>query len=93
MKRVRIISLIILIIMVFVSIDLGFNFLKSIVPSLNDGIGNFSFFQITRLFEPFGDTGWSQEGYLKVFEKSVWITFAILIENIILTMINISKNK
>ena len=79
--------------MVFVSIDLGFNFLKSMVPALNDGIGNFSIFQINGIFEPFGDNGWSQTGYLEAFEKSVWITFAIFVENIILTMIKIAKNK
>lgn len=93
MKRARIISLIILIIGVFVTIDLGFNFLKSMVPALNDGIGCFSIFQITGIFEPFGDNGWSQARYLQAFEKSVWITFAIFVENIILTMINSSKNK
>lgn len=93
MKKVKIVSLIALIIAVFVSADLGFNFLKSMVPSLNDGIGCFSFFQMTGIFESFGDGGWSQEGYLTAFEVSAWITFAVFAENIILTIIETVKKK
>ena len=91
MKKTRIISAVLLVIMVFISIDLGFNFLKSMVPSMNDGIGCFSIFQIGGIFEPFGDSGWSQERYLDAFEKSVWITFVVFVENVILAITEMWK--
>lgn len=57
MKAAKKIAMIALLVMIFISIDLGFNFLKSMVPALYDGIGCFSIFQITGIFEPFGDSG------------------------------------
>jgi len=84
MKAAKRIAMIALLVMIFISIDLGFNFLKSMVPALNDGIGCFSIFQIIGIFEPFGDSGWSQVRYLAAFEKSVWITFGVLVLNVAL---------
>ena len=92
MKIAKRIAALALLIMIFISIDLGFNFLKSMVPALNDGIGCFSIFQITDVFEPFGDSGWSQVRYLAAFEKSVWITFAVLVLNVALKWIGDRNN-
>ena len=92
MKITKRIAMLTLLLMIFISIDLGFNFLKSMVPALNDGIGCFSIFQITGIFEPFGDSGWSQVQYLAAFEKSVWITFSVLVLNVVLKWIGDKKN-
>lgn len=89
MKKLRIISLLLLLLMVLLSLDLGFNFLKSTVPSMNDGIGCFSLFY--RLL--FGEDGWSQAGYLAAFETSCWLTFGVLAENIILHIISLTKKR
>ncbi len=89
-KIARIIALALLCAAVFASIDLGFNFLKSTVDSLNDGIGCFSVFHI---FGAFGDSGWSQEVYLRAFETSAWITFALFCANIFLAIFHIVKQK
>ena len=92
MKITKRIAMLTLLLMIFISIDLGFNFLKSMVPALNDGIGCFNIFQITGIFEPFGDSGWSQIRYLAAFEKSVWITFGVLVLNVVLKWIGDKKN-
>jgi len=92
MKAAKRIAMIALLVMIFISIDLGFNFLKSMVPALNDGIGCFSIFQITGIFEPFGDSAWSQVRYLAAFEKSIWITFGVLVLNVVLKWIGDKKN-
>ena len=88
MKTAKRIAIIALLIMIFISIDLGFNFLKYMVPALNEGIGCFSIFQITGIFEPFGDSGWSQVRYLAAFEKSVWITFVVFVASVVLKIVD-----
>ena len=82
MKKIRIIILILFLIMGFVSIDFGFNFLWALVPEVNDGIGNFSI--LHGLFGVFGDHSWSYSRYLSVFQGSVWITFVLLSINVAL---------
>ncbi len=86
MKKVRILTLIFFVIMIFVSIDLGLNFLWALVPEVNDGIGNFSI--LHTLFNIFGDSGWSLSRYLSAFQSSVWITFVLLLVNIIFVLKN-----
>lgn len=82
MKKIRIIALILLLIIVFVSIDLGFNFLWALVPEANDGIGNFSI--LHGLFGIFGNHSWSYGRYLSAFQRSIWTTFIVMIVNIAL---------
>ena len=91
MKIIRIISIIALVIAVFFSIDLGINCIGALVPELQDGIPFNSVFQ-----------SWAGvlEGQLrtridffKAFQKSLWITFAIFFENMVLNVISILKSK
>lgn len=82
MKKVRLTALVLLLFMFFVSLDLGFNYLWALVPEVNDGIGNFSL--LHKVFGVFGDHGWSLGRYLRAFQISAWITFALLVFNIIL---------
>lgn len=83
MKKVKLISLIVLCIAIFFSIDLGINFAYSLVPELNDGIGNYCIINI------FGDNGWTREAYLSAFQKSLWISFAVMAENVIVSIITL----
>ena len=54
MKKLRIISLIVLVILCVISIDLLFNFLGNLVPEMNDGLGMHSVLLPGKLF--FGDS-------------------------------------
>ena len=82
MKKVRLATLVLLLLMVFVSMDFGFNFLWALVPEANDGIGNFSI--LHKVFGVFGDHSWSLGRYLRAFQISAVLTFILLVFNIIL---------
>lgn len=92
MKNLRIISLIILIIAVFVSLDLGFNYLQAITTQISgtgDGISIYGIF--ARIF--LGDRGWSYQAYLNIFKTSAWISFAVAIENALLEIFDMKKGR
>lgn len=89
MKTLRITSLGVLAITLFVSVDLGLNYLNSTFTEINDGIVCISFFKSF-----FGDNSWSIYKFFNAFSYSLWITLAVFIENIVLTCIHIyKKNK
>lgn len=90
MKKVRIISLVILVITAFVSIDLLINLLGSMIPSMNDGIGVHSIIGGNLYF---GDGSWSHERFFNAFVISFLITFAVFVENTVLTILAINKKK
>lgn len=79
MKKIRPIALILLLAALFVSIDFGLNFLWSMVPEANDGLGNFSI--LHRLFGVFGNH-WSHTEFLTAFQNSVWASFVLLLVNV-----------
>lgn len=86
MRKLRAISLIILLISVFVTVDLGFNYLQAITAQISgagDGIAIYGIF--ARKF--LGDRGWSYEAYLKLFATSTWTTLCILLENTLLAVV------
>lgn len=89
MKKLRIISLIILVIATIISVDLLFNFLGNLVPEMNDGLGVHSVLLPAKLF--FGDKLWSLERFYNTFVASSLITLAVFIENVVLTVIDITK--
>ena len=90
MKKIRIISLVVLAITVFVSFDLLINLLGSMIPAMNDGIGVHSIIWGNLYF---GDNLWSHERFFNAFVISGLISFAVFVENIILTIIAIIKKK
>lgn len=90
MKKLRIISRIVLVISCVISIDLLFNFLGNLVPEMNDGLGMHSVLLPGKLF--FGDSRWSLEKFYNAFVVSSLITLAIFAENVVLSIINIVKN-
>lgn len=91
MKKIRIISLIALVIAVFVSIDLGFNLLYNFIPEYLDGYTSHSILQGT--LGIFGDSNWTLGRFYNAFERSVWISFVISIVNIFLTIIDLIKDR
>ena len=89
MKKIRIVSLILLAITTVISLDLLFNFLGNLVPQMNDGLGIHSIFIGGKLY--FGDSLWSLERFYNAFVISALVTLALFIENIVLAIIDISK--
>ena len=89
MKKVRIVSLIILIISIVISLDLLVNFLGNLVPEINDGLGIHSVIFPGKLF--FGDSLWSLERFYNAFVTSSLITLAVFVENIVLAIIDTTK--
>jgi|GEM_PF-654029 hypothetical protein len=89
MKNVKIISLILLAVCVMITADLGYNFLSSLIPELNDGIA------IRGILAPliFGDRNWSTANFFNVFSISLWITLGIFIENILLSIFTIKRQR
>lgn len=84
MKMLRVISLVVLAVTLFISIDLGLNYLNAAFTDVNDGIVCISF------FKPFfRDNTWSVYGFFNMFSASLWITFVMALENIILSCIYI----
>ena len=81
MRKTQIVSLIVLVLAIFVSIDLGLNFAYCLIPELQDGISSHSFLQET--FGIFGNSGWTKVDFFYAFEKSIWFSFFMIIENII----------
>lgn len=90
MKKIRIISLVILVITSFVSLDLLINLLGSLIPSMNDGIGVHSIIWGNIYF---GDNLWTHERFFNAFVISSLISFAVLVLNIVLSIIAIIKEK
>ena len=89
MKKLRIISLIILVIATIISVDLLFNFLGNLVPEMNDGLGVHSVLLPAKLF--FGDKLWSLERFFNAFVTSSLFTLAIFVENVVFAIIDITK--
>ncbi len=89
MKKIRIISLIILIISSFVTLELLINVLGNVMPEANDGLRMFGI--SSRLI--FGDSLWSYERFFDAFRISSLITFAVAYENILLLILAKKKKQ
>ena len=87
MKRIRILSAVVLLIICFVSLDLLINLLGSMIPPMNDGIGVYSI--LGNLY--FGDNTWTHERFFHAFVTSAWISFAVFAENVVLAIVDIWK--
>ena len=89
MKKLRIVSLVVLIVASVISVDLLINFLGNLVPEINDGLGIHSIILPGKVF--FGDSQWSLERFYNAFVISSLITLGVFIENIVLAIIDIIK--
>lgn len=91
MKKIRIISLVLLLISVFASVDLGLNFFYNLLSEFHDGLQVNSLLHF--FFGVFGDSLWSKERFFDAFEISLWISFVVFAENIVLAIVDYSKKK
>ena len=82
MKKLKLILLILFILSLFCTLDLGFNLLYNLIPEHLDGYTTHSTMQ--GLFGVFGDNSWSLSRFYKTFETSTWITFWLFVFNSIL---------
>lgn len=89
MKKLRIVSLIILAVSAVISVDLLINFLGNVVPEMNDGLTIHSVLLPGQLF--FGDSLWSLERFYNAFVVSSMITLVLFAENIVLAIIDVVK--
>ena len=79
-KKAQIVFLVALLILLVITVDLGQNYFLALDPTINDGITRRSIFQITGLFEPFGDH-WTLEGFRLAFVRSLRLTLLVLAAN------------
>lgn len=91
MKKLRIISILALVVAVFLNIDLGINCIGALIPEFQDGIPFNSVLQSW-----FGI--WERQlktriDFFKAFQNSLWITYVIFFENMVLSIISILKSK
>lgn len=77
------------VISVFISLDLGLNCMFSLIPELQDGISSHSFLQET--FGIFGNSGWTKVDFFYAFEKSVWFSFTVFVINVIVWLLSKKK--
>ena len=89
MKKLKLILLILFILSLFFTLDLGFNLLYNLIPEHLDGYTTHSTLQ--GLFGVFGDNSWSLSRFYKAFETSTWITCWLFVANVVLSFK--SKNK
>lgn len=80
LSRLRIAAMLILALMIWITADLGFNYLYSQVPELNDGLTIHGMF--ARIV--FGDDHWTREAFFGAFEVSTKILAFIASANLIL---------
>lgn len=88
MKKIRIVSLIILVVSAFISLDLLISLLGSMIPTMNDGIGTHSIIWGNLYF---GDNLWSHERFFDAFVTSAMVTFVVFVENVVLAIVDILK--
>ena len=89
MKKLRFVSLIVLVIATVISVDLLINFLGNLVPELNDGLEIHCVILPAKLF--FGDSLWSLERFYNAFVTSSLITLTVFVENVVLAITDITK--
>ena len=89
MKKLRVVSLTVLVIATIISVDLLINFLGNLVPEMNDGLGIHSVLLPGKLF--FGDSLWSLQKFYNAFVISALVTLVVFVENVVLTIIDIVK--
>ena len=89
MKKLRVVSFVVLVISAAISIDLLANFLGNLVTEMNDGLGTHSIILPSKLF--FGDSLWSLERFYNAFITSSLITIVVFTENVVLAIIDILK--
>ncbi len=82
MRTIKIIAVVLFLISLFCTVDLGLNFLYNTEPLQHDGITTNSVLQ--SIFGIFGDSLWAFDRFFNAFKNSAWISFALLAVNAVL---------
>lgn len=83
LKALKILAAILFLISLFCTVDLGLNLLFNTEPSIHDGsYGVHSL--LHAVFGIFGDSMWSFDMFFDAFKNSAWITYALLVVNVVL---------
>ncbi len=86
LKVIKIIAVVLFFISLFCTIDLGLNLLYNTEPSIHDGsYGTYSI--LHAVFGIFGDSLWSFDIFFLALKNSAWITYALLLVNVVLDFI------
>lgn len=89
LRTIRIIAAILFLISLFCTVDLGLNFLFNTEPGIHDGSYGVNSL-LHAVFGIFGDSMWSFDMFFAAFKNSAWITYALLVVNVVL---NFCKGK
>lgn len=90
MRVARILSLAALVVVLFVTVDLGVNCLGALVPELQqDGIPYYSLLQ--RWFGVWEGQMRTRPEFFFVFRRWLWISFALFAENAVLWAVSVWK--
>lgn len=83
LKALKILAAILFLISLFCTVDLGLNLLFNAEPSIHDGsYGVHSL--LHAVFGIFGDSMWSFDMFFAAFKNAAWITYALLVVNVVL---------
>ena len=82
-KIVQITAVIIFMLSLFCTVDLGLSLLYNTEPAIHDGSYAANSF-LHAVFGIFGDSGWSFDRFFAAFRNSIWVTYALLVINVVL---------
>ncbi len=90
-KIIKGIAVILLLISLFCTVDLGVNLLYNAEPSVHDGsYGTYSI--LHTVFGIFGDTLWSFDRFFLVWKNAAFITYALVVVNVVLHFFKVKES-
>ncbi len=91
LQTVKTIAVILLLISLFCTVDLGLNLAFNAETAVHDNsYGTYSI--LHGLFGIFGDSLWSFDRFFNAFSTSAWLTFALLVANVVLRFLKQKGN-
>ncbi len=86
LRTVRTVAVVLLVVSLFCTVDLGLNVLYNTETWLHDG--SYTICSILHgIFGIFGDSLWSFERFFAAFRSAVWISFGLLAVNVVLRFV------
>ncbi len=76
-KVIKVIAVVLLLVSLFCTLDLGLNYVYNLEWQAHDGLTAHS--TLHGLFGIFGDSLWSLDLFYSAFEISAWVTFGALV--------------
>ncbi len=83
LRVIKVIAVVLFLISLFCTVDLGLNLLYNTEPTIHDGsYGTYSI--LHAVFDIFGDSLWSFDMFFLAFKNSALITYVLLVVNVVL---------